>query len=91
MEIADTANLTDADWAEINKLKAAYEKDGQRGLSNALGKLADDPIRYLCVIGAFFPDMVRDAIKDDMAAQGVTEEDIRELVRRLESGTDKLQ
>jgi hypothetical protein len=37
------------------------------------------------VIGALFPDMVREAIRDEMAEAGMTEEDLREMVRRLES------
>jgi hypothetical protein len=36
-------------------------------------------------MGAFFPDMIRDAIKDAMAEEGIAEEDIRELMRKLES------
>ena len=34
--IVDTSLLTDADWAEINKLRRAYEIDGSVGLSKAL-------------------------------------------------------
>jgi hypothetical protein len=45
----------------------------------------DDPVRYIRVAGALFPDMVREAIKDSMAEAGITEEDVREMVRKLES------
>ena len=45
----------------------------------------DDPVRYIRVAGAFFPDMVREAIKDSKAEAGITEEDVREMVRKLES------
>ena len=43
-----------------------------------------DPIRYAVVIGAFFPDMVRETIRDQMAEAGLTEEDIRELLQKAE-------
>jgi hypothetical protein len=82
----DSSGLTDPDWAEINKLRRAHEDGGQDGLSEAMSKLEkDDPVGYIRVAGAFFPDMVREAIKDSMAEAGITEEDVREMVRKLES------
>jgi hypothetical protein len=83
-EIVDSSHLTDADWAEINKLKKACETGG-KALSAAIEQLATDPIRYMNVMAAFFPDMIREAIKDSMAESGMTEDDLRELIRKLES------
>jgi hypothetical protein len=37
------------------------------------------------VMAAFFPDMIREVIKDSMAERGMTEDDLRELIRKLES------
>jgi hypothetical protein len=37
--IADTSLLTDSDWAEINKLKRAYDEGGSKALSKALEEL----------------------------------------------------
>ena len=37
------------------------------------------------MLGAFFPETVREAFKDQMAKKGATEDDIRELIRKLES------
>jgi hypothetical protein len=37
--IVDTSLLTDADWAEINKLRRAHDEGGQRALSKALTEL----------------------------------------------------
>jgi len=55
-------------------------------MSKAMSKLLEaDPIRYMNVIAAYFPDMVRELIKDQMAEIGMTEQDLRELVRKLES------
>jgi hypothetical protein len=84
-EVGDPSGLTDADWAYINKLGRALEDGGQKGLSKALDELASDPISYMKVIGTLFPDMVREAIRDEMAEAGMTEEDLREMVRKLES------
>jgi hypothetical protein len=84
-EVVDSSGLTDADWAEINKLQRAYKSGGRVALNSAMTELAKEPIKFATVIGAFFPDMLREAIKDSMAEAGMTEEDIRELVRKLES------
>ena len=87
-DVADTSGLTDADWAEINKLSSAYEEGGRARLSKALDELTNgDPVRSVRILGAFFPDMIREVIKDAMAERGITEEELRELVRKLESPT----
>ena len=44
----------------------------------------DNPTLRIRVLGAFFPKMVREAIRDAMAASGTTEEDIRDLIRKLD-------
>jgi hypothetical protein len=44
LEIQDTSGLTDADWAEINKLRDAYKRGGLKALDAALAKLAGDPL-----------------------------------------------
>ena len=82
-EIPDPAGLSDADWAELNKLKAAYESGGAKALSAAFRELVVDPIRYISVVGALFPDMVREQIKDTLAARGLTEEDIRRMLEEI--------
>ena len=35
-----------------------------------------------------FPDLVRERIKDDLAENGMTEDDVRELIQKLE-GSNK--
>jgi hypothetical protein len=42
-EVPDPLGLTDADWAEINRLKTAYETGGVKALHPAWKQL---PIRY---------------------------------------------
>jgi hypothetical protein len=60
-EVPDHAGLTDADWAEINKLKAAFETGGAKAFDNALKELlAADPVRCYKVTGALFPKMLHE-------------------------------
>jgi hypothetical protein len=59
---------------------------GEEALSAALQALVErDPIQAGRVLGAFFPDLVRETIKDKLADMGITEEDLRELIRKLEN------
>jgi hypothetical protein len=88
-EVADTSGLRDEDWTEIKKLTDAYETGGQKALSKAMDELATDEIRCLRIMSAFFPDIVREKIKDEMAVRGITEEDLREMIRKLESPSIK--
>jgi hypothetical protein len=90
LEVVDTSGLTDADWAEINRLKGLYETGGRKALSKALAELGEsDPVRSIRVLSAFFPETVRDALTDSMAEQGLMAEDLRELIRKHESSARK--
>jgi hypothetical protein len=84
-QMENPSGLTDADWAELNKLKKAYDDGGQRGLNEAMENLAKHPLRYATVIGALYPNMLREALRDSTAEQGITDEDLREMARKLES------
>jgi hypothetical protein len=84
LEVVDSSDLKDADWAEINKLRRAYEHRA-KSFDTALRKLSADPIRYAVVVAAFFPDMVREKIRDQLAEAGMTEDDVKELIRKVES------
>jgi hypothetical protein len=33
-EVVDSSGLTDADWAQINKLRAAYKTGGKKGVTS---------------------------------------------------------
>jgi hypothetical protein len=46
-------------------------------LQGAWRKLTDDPIRTVRVYEAFFPDKLRNTIKDAMAAEGMTLEGLK--------------
>jgi len=85
LDIADPSRLTDADWAEIKKLQNAYETGGQEALRAAYRELGKDPVRYMRVMGALYPDEVRNSIKDAMVKRGLTEQDILEAALERES------
>lgn len=78
--IKDTSDLTDADWAEINKLRSIWETDGAKALTKAFDDL--DPIRSFRIMAAFFPEMVYNTMKDYMAEKGITEDDLKEMIRK---------
>jgi hypothetical protein len=79
------ALLTDADWAEVNKLRRVHEIDGSKGLSKAVEKLIkDDPAHFLTIAAAYFPAHVFNDMKDHMADAGITEEDLEEMTRKLQ-------
>jgi hypothetical protein len=76
----DTSGLTDADWAEINKLRRAWETEGTKALTKEVLEL--DPIRCFRIMAAFFPVSVYNTIKDVLAEKGITEDDLKEIVRK---------
>jgi hypothetical protein len=78
--ITETLGLTDADWAEINKLRRVCETEGTKALTKALDEL--DPIRCFRIMAAFFPERVYNTMKDVMAEKGITEDDLKEIVRK---------
>lgn len=84
-EVADPSRLTDHDWAEINKLRKAYQEGGKQALHEAYNELGKNPVRYLRVVSAFYPREVRESIRDAMAKRGMTVEDVLELIRKRES------
>ena len=88
--IEDTSLLADADWVEINKLVRAYKSGGDKSLKKVfLVLLKGDPVGFARVYGAFFPHKLREALKDVMAARGITEEDLHELRQKMEGTTTK--
>ena len=86
--IVDSSWLTDADWAVINRLRRIHETEGQLAVRKALRAL--EPENYLRVAAAFFPDKVREAIKDEMAENGITEQDLRAMPEKLHPSLGKV-
>ena len=86
LEVVDPSGLTDAAWSEIGKLQKAYADGEMRALNAGLLELHDrDVFLYTAVVGAFWPDELREAIRDGLAEAGMDADDLRELIRKLES------
>jgi len=83
-EVVDSSGLTDADWAEINRLQRVYKEGGKEALNEAMAALAKDPIGFIRVVGAFFPDMIKKMIHDALDQEGISEEDLRETLAEIE-------
>ena len=90
LEVVDSSGLMDADWTEIKKLQKVYKSGSRKAFAVALEQLAKDPIRYAVVMGAFFPDMIRETIRDKLAELGITDDDLRDLIRKLEGVPDRM-
>jgi hypothetical protein len=87
-QLEDTSDLTDADWAEINKLKRAYADGGRDAFDKALDDLySRDEIHWMRIVYAYHPAMVREALKDNLAGAGMTAEDLRELISKLKGNS----
>jgi hypothetical protein len=84
--VQDPSGLTDADWSEIGKIQKAHAEGGMKALDVALQELLDrDVLRHAMICGALWPDELREAIRDAMAEEGMDEQDLRQLIRKLES------
>jgi hypothetical protein len=57
LKVIDTSNLTDADWAAIERVNRACELGGAAAFWQELKSL-DDLSLQLRVVGAFFPDVI---------------------------------
>src|SRR5262245_42115012 len=74
LTVVDTTNLIDADWAAIDRVNRACEIGGADAFWGELEKL--DVAAQLRVMGAFFPELLREVIEEEMAAD-VTDPDCR--------------
>jgi hypothetical protein len=78
--MSDSNYLTDADWAEINKLRRIWETKGTKGLTKAFDQL--DPVQCFRIMAALFPERVYNTIRDQMAEKGLTEDDLKEMAQK---------
>ena len=85
LTVVDTSGLTDADWIAINKIMRACEAGGFNVFWDEIDRLVD-PVLKIRVAKAFFPDLIREALKDEMAEQGITHEDLKEFLTRRPAG-----
>jgi hypothetical protein len=88
--IEDTSHLTDADWAEISKLRRAFRSDGIKALRREMRMLLNEnPVRYYTIMHAFFPRKISEMIKDVAAELEVTEEEAIEMAEKMNSPPTK--
>jgi hypothetical protein len=87
--VVDTSGLTDADWAVIDRVNRACELGGAAAFWDELEKL-DNVSLQLRVVGAFSPELIREVIEEEMTEHGLTVEDLREMLKRVESPTRDL-
>jgi hypothetical protein len=89
-EIEDPSHLTDADWVELNKIRREYKRGGDAALLAAWKNLmARDIVRAGRIYGAYFPVRYREALLDKAAEMGPTEEDLKEMGRKIQGGGTK--
>jgi hypothetical protein len=81
LTVVDTSGLTDADWTVINRVMRACEAGGFNVFWDEIDRLVD-PVLQIRVAKAFFPDLIREALKDEMAEQGITHEDLKAFLTR---------
>jgi hypothetical protein len=79
LKVVDTSNLTDADWAAIERVNRACEFGGATAFWDELENFDDVSIQ-LRVVGAFFPDLMDEVIEEEMAEHDLTMEDLREAL-----------
>jgi hypothetical protein len=84
LEVVDTHGLTDAVWAAINNVIRAYSAGGMDAFFDELEKLGDNNVALqIKVVGAIFPAVIREAIKEEIGEHGFTLEDLPKFVTRL--------
>lgn len=82
LNVVDTSELTVADWAAVRRVNRAYEARGIKAFWEELEKL--DELQAYRVASAFFPDLIRELIKDHMAEYGLTIDDWRVVLKKAE-------
>ena len=83
----DTSRFTDADWAALAKLRDAHERGGAEAVETAMKEIEEaDLVTYVRIIGAYFPDQLREVLRAAMFDRGLTAEELRELIQKSEIG-----
>jgi hypothetical protein len=77
LNVVDSSDLTDADWAAVNRVNRACELGGATAFRDELEKLQDVSLQ-LRVLGAFFPELVREVMEEEMTECKLSVEDLQE-------------
>jgi hypothetical protein len=79
----DTSRFTNADWAALEKLRDAHAVGGKEAVKAAMREIErTDLVAYIRIIGAYFPDHLREVLRDAMFERGMTAEELRELIQQ---------
>ena len=85
LNVVDSSDLTDSDWAAVNRVNRAYEAGGIDAFWDYLERLGNgDWVFQITIASAFFPTQIREALMDVMADYGLTMEDLRETLEKGE-------
>ena len=82
LEPEDPTILTDADWKILNDLRDQTPEAIQRAL---MKRGIENPECFSRIIAAFHPTKTREAVLDAAAELGLDDDDIREMIRNIES------
>jgi hypothetical protein len=82
LNAVDTSELTVADWAAVRRVNRAYEARGIEAFWDELEKL--DELQAFRVASAFFPNLIRELVRDQMAEYGLTIDDWRVVLKKAE-------
>jgi hypothetical protein len=78
-KVIDASNITDADWAAIERVNRACELGGAVAFWDELESFNDVSLQ-LRVVGAFFPDLMREVMEEEKAEADLTMEHFREAI-----------
>ena len=66
VSVSDRAELTEADWLQINTIRSAYNTGGSPALGKALEDFCkEDVICYIRVLNAILLNQIRERIKEE--------------------------
>ena len=75
-------NSTEADWSAVNKVRRAYERGGWDAFWSEFETFEDDLMLQIMVLEDIFPDVMRQAIKDELAEPGFTLGELQGLLKK---------
>lgn len=85
-EVVDPSNLSDADWAELNRLQEIHTNSGPEVSGVAFDELTErNPLQSIRILLALSPTGTMEAFKDVLASKGMTHQDLIEAIRNMES------
>jgi hypothetical protein len=71
LDTLDTSGFTEADWAELRKLRDAWENGGPGALFAAQKSLRQaDPICWFRLVRTFYPQLLRKMVGDEADRAG---------------------